>query len=203
MGGEVSKGNSNKSFLVTSLLPVRRSRKSINVVTNTHNNNYYTHYSLEHIPYSRKIWRGIKFGGLAVLHVYYNRQIKIRQIFLLAYIRMAIPYRTAKFKSANTLIIAILGSTTNFNSRQYFWLYGTLHARILQLFGNFSQHVTSIYCNNIISMIFTSAYLYSSLCALAEAQCHGLHALSMSSTICEACGTSPHTEAMQVFTKFV
>ena len=75
-----------------------------------------------YIPYSRKIWRGIKFGGLAVQS--YNRQIKIRQNFLLAYIRMAIPYRTAKFKSANILIIAILGSTANFNSRQYFRLYG-------------------------------------------------------------------------------
>ena len=50
-------------------------------------NNYYTtnlqlilyHYK---IPYSRKIWRGIKFGGLAVY--LNNRQIKIRQNFLLA-----------------------------------------------------------------------------------------------------------------------
>ena len=75
------------------------------------------------IPYSRKIWRGIKFGGLAVY--YYNRQIKIRQNFLLAYIRMAIPYRTAKFKSANILSIAIWGSTAKFNARQYFRLYGT------------------------------------------------------------------------------
>ena len=74
------------------------------------------------IPYSRKIWRGIKFGGLAVY--YYNRQIKIRQNFLLIYIRMAIPYRTAKFKSANILSIAILGSTAKFNARQYFRLYG-------------------------------------------------------------------------------
>jgi hypothetical protein len=39
---------------------------------------------------------------------------------------MAIPYRTAKFKSANILAIAILGSTAKFNSRQYFRLYGTL-----------------------------------------------------------------------------
>ena len=70
------------------------------------------------LPYSRKIWR---FGGL-----YYNRQIKIRQNVLLAYIRMAIPYRTAKFKSANILAIAILGSTAKFNARQYFWLCGIL-----------------------------------------------------------------------------
>ena len=69
------------------------------------------------ILYSRKIWR---FGGL-----YYNHQIKIRQHFLLAYIHMAIPYRTAKFKSANILPIAILGSTAKFNSRQCFRLYGT------------------------------------------------------------------------------
>ena len=76
------------------------------------------------LPYSSKIWRGIKFGGLAVY--YYNCQIKIRQHFLLAYIHMAIPYRTAKFKSANILSIAILGSTAKFNARQYFRLYGML-----------------------------------------------------------------------------
>ena len=37
---------------------------------------------------------------------------------------MAIPYRAAKFKSANILAIAILGSTTKFNSHQYFRLCG-------------------------------------------------------------------------------
>ena len=37
---------------------------------------------------------------------------------------MAIPYRTAKFKSANILLIAIWGSTAKFNARQYFRLYG-------------------------------------------------------------------------------
>ena len=37
---------------------------------------------------------------------------------------MAILYRTAKFKSANILAIAILSSTARFNSRQYFRLYG-------------------------------------------------------------------------------
>ena len=69
------------------------------------------------IPYSQKIWR---FGSRC-----YNRQIKIHHNFLLTYIiHMAIPYRTAKFKSANILPIAILGSTSKFNSRQYFWLYG-------------------------------------------------------------------------------
>ena len=39
---------------------------------------------------------------------------------------MAIPYRTAKFKSANILAIAILGSTAKFNARQYFRLYGSI-----------------------------------------------------------------------------
>ena len=38
---------------------------------------------------------------------------------------MAIPYRTTKFKSANNFGMAILGPTANFNSRQYFWLYGS------------------------------------------------------------------------------
>ena len=41
--------------------------------------------------YNQKIWR---FGGLAC-----NLQIKIHQYLLLAYIRMAIPYRTAKLKN--------------------------------------------------------------------------------------------------------
>ena len=36
---------------------------------------------------------------------------------------MAIPYQTAKFKSANTLAMAILGSTVKFN---YFRLYSSL-----------------------------------------------------------------------------
>ena len=61
------------------------------------------------IPYSRKIWQGIKFGSLAVCMS--NRQIKISQNFLLAYIRMSIPYQTAKFKSANMFAKAILFGT--------------------------------------------------------------------------------------------
>ena len=40
---------------------------------------------------------------------------------------MTIPYRIAKFKSANILAIAILGSTAKFNSRQYFRLYGIMY----------------------------------------------------------------------------
>ena len=75
-----------------------------------------------YIPYSRKIWLGIKFGGLAVYLC--NRQIKMRQYFILAYIHVAIPYRTAKFKSANIFAIAIWGPTAKFNPRQYFRLYG-------------------------------------------------------------------------------
>ena len=37
---------------------------------------------------------------------------------------MVIPYRTAKFKSANILPIVIWAQPPNFNSRQYFRLYG-------------------------------------------------------------------------------
>ena len=36
---------------------------------------------------------------------------------------MAIPYRTAKFKSTNIFAMAILGPTAKFNSHQYFRLY--------------------------------------------------------------------------------
>ena len=69
------------------------------------------------IPYSRKIWRGIKVGGLAVRA--YNRQIKARQYFLHAYIRMAILYRTAKFKSANISLELILGDPPNLISAKF------------------------------------------------------------------------------------
>ena len=41
---------------------------------------------------------------------------------------MAIPYRTAKFKSANTFKTAIWDPTAKFNSCQYFQLYGILQS---------------------------------------------------------------------------
>ena len=49
-----------------------------------------------------------KFGGLAPHSgLACDRQIKIRQYFILAYkIRMAIPYRTTKFKSTNIFTMA-------------------------------------------------------------------------------------------------
>ena len=68
--------------------------------------------SLLAIPYSRKIWR---FGSLS-----HNRQIKLRQYFVLAYIiRMAIPYQTTKFKFADIFAMVIWGPTVKFNSHQY------------------------------------------------------------------------------------
>ena len=74
------------------------------------------------IPYSRKIWWGIKVGGLAVYIT--TAKLKFAKFsYLHIYIIMAIPYRTAKFKSANILAIVILGSTAKFNSCQYFQLY--------------------------------------------------------------------------------
>ena len=41
---------------------------------------------------------------------------------------MAIPYQTAKFKSANIYAIATLGPTAKFNSRQYFWRTSGVHS---------------------------------------------------------------------------
>ena len=55
------------------------------------------------LPYSRQIWRRIKFGGLAV------------------YMYMYMYITIAKLKSANILAIVILAK---FNSCQYFRLYG-------------------------------------------------------------------------------
>ena len=69
-----------------------------------------------------------KFGSLTVYLC--NRPIKTRQYFLLAYNYTygAIPYQTAKFKSANIFSMAILGPTAKFNSRQYFRLYSKLNS---------------------------------------------------------------------------
>ena len=75
------------------------------------------------IPYSWKIWRGIKLGSLAV-YITTAKLKSAKMSYLHIIIRMAIPYRTAKFKFANILATAILGSITKFNSRQYFRLYG-------------------------------------------------------------------------------
>ena len=86
---------------------------------------------LMRVPYSWKIWRGIKFEGLVVPP--YNHQIKIRQIFFCAYVRMAIPYRTAKLKSANIFVMSVWDQTAKFNSCQYFRLYGILLTRRLEL----------------------------------------------------------------------
>ena len=66
-----------------------------------------------------------KFGGLAVYIT--TAKLKSAKIsYSHIYIRMAILYRTAKFKSANILVTAIWGSTAKFNSRQYFQLYGNI-----------------------------------------------------------------------------
>ena len=65
-----------------------------------------------------KFGGGIKFGSLAVYIT--TAKLKSARISYLHIICMAIPYQTAKFKSANILAIVILGSTTKFNSCQYF-----------------------------------------------------------------------------------
>ena len=81
--------------------------------------------SLLDILYGRKIWRGTKFGCL-VVYMYITtaklKSAKVSYLHTYIYTRMVIPYRTAKF---NILAIAILGSIAQFNSRQYFRLYGT------------------------------------------------------------------------------
>ena len=48
---------------------------------------------------------------------------------------MAIPYRTAIFKSANIFVMVIWGTTTKLNYRQYFQLYGIQCATLI-VFGN-------------------------------------------------------------------
>ena len=74
-----------------------------------------------YIPYSRKIWWGIKFGGLAV----YITITKSKNFLLHSHIILYVWRSRTEPPSANILAMAILGSTTKFNSCQYFRLYGT------------------------------------------------------------------------------
>ena len=71
---------------------------------------------------ARKFAGEYKFNDLVVYLC--NCQIKTRQHFLLEHICMAIPYWTAKFKSANIFSMAILGPTTKFYFHQYYRLCG-------------------------------------------------------------------------------
>ena len=71
---------------------------------------------------------------------------------------MVILYRTTKFKSANILVIAILGSTTKFNSRQYFRLYGSfrLYWWLLRswIYNIFSwEEKKASYCKRVVPVI--------------------------------------------------
>ena len=90
------------------------------------------------VPYSRKYWRGIKFGSLAVYMYITTAKLKPAKISYshIIIICMAIPYGITKFKSANILAIVILGSTAKFNSHQY------IQYLILEIF------VGKIFCKN-------------------------------------------------------
>ena len=71
-----------------------------------------------------EIWHGIKFGGLAVYIT--TTKLKFAKISYLHIYIWQSRTEPPNFKSANILVIAILGSTAKFNSRQYFQLYGII-----------------------------------------------------------------------------
>ena len=83
--------------------------------------------------YSRKYWRSIKFGGLAVGEATVKfKSVKFKcdlRVYALFYAcACAHNYymygTTAKFKSANIFISAARDQTAKFKDRQYFQLYG-------------------------------------------------------------------------------
>ena len=84
------------------------------------------------IPYSRKYWRSIKFGSLAVGEAtvkFKSVKFKVRSTYIRIILRVRVcAYymygTTAKFKSANIFILAARDQTTKFKDRQYFRLYG-------------------------------------------------------------------------------
>ena len=92
-----------------------------------------THYITSHyyliicyyLPYSRKYWRSIKFGGLAVGAA----TIKFKSVKFKCDLRLRVRAyymygTTTKFKSANIFISAARDQTAKFKDRQYFRLYG-------------------------------------------------------------------------------
>ena len=119
--------------------------------------------TVTYIPYSWKIWQAIKFGGLVV------------------YL-----YRTAKFKSANIFVMAILGPTAKYNSHQYFQLYSTcnyvskyMHVTALHAGGD--THFPS--CTHTLTRVkhFCSTPVDTHTCSYEYV--HGLFYLH----VCEQC----------------
>ena len=70
------------------------------------------------VPYSRKIWWGIKFGGLGVCLATAKLKSTIFHTCIYTY-GNPLP-NSAKFKSANIFAMVIWGPTTKFNYHQYF-----------------------------------------------------------------------------------
>ena len=82
---------------------------------------------------------------------------------------MAILYRAAKFKSANTFEMAIWDPTTKFNSRQYFRLYGSNNASDIHQATVEGSNILPVACMQGYPMlrvqdvltVFASPLLYS------------------------------------------
>ena len=92
------------------------------------------------ILYSQKIWRGIKFGGLAVCIK--TAKLKSAKLF---YTCMYIwRYHTTKFKSTNG-VINVLGQIAKFNDRQYFQLYIRYYSKSCSL-SCVRQHTCTARC---------------------------------------------------------
>ena len=130
-----------------------------------------------------------KFGGLTVYIT--TTKLKIRHNFLLAYIRtcMAIPYRTAKFKSVNILAIAILGSTAKFNSCQLFpaiRYYTTIYTFLETLVVSHHIRMSQLFPHNLhfiqqpakVSALFDGRAPETSVATSYLLQCQELFPLS-------------------------
>ena len=77
------------------------------------------------VPYSRKIWRGFKLGGLPICLP--TAKLKSANVFSSHLcVWRSIPYQTSEFKSHQCVSKVIWGSTTKFNSHQNFRLYSNL-----------------------------------------------------------------------------
>ena len=111
-----------------------------------------------------------KFGrelNLAVWQsIFATAKLKLANIsYLHNIIRMAIPYWTAKFKSANIFAMVILGPNAKFNSHQYFQLYS-----IAQLWNLCGTNLCDRRLIRKIKLTHKNMSLYSISVAVSQGQ---------------------------------
>ena len=86
------------------------------------------------LPYSRKYWRGIKFGGLAVCEQ--TAKLKSANFYsrvITSFIRYIPKRENRQIKIRQFRFSTIFAQSAKYNSRQYFRLYGMCETYVASL----------------------------------------------------------------------